>query len=563
MPFYCYANDITNNEENLDFHVAVNHCYSHVIDEDEVIKMISQTPSSAILDDNIKSVSNLDLASQALRDFMVDRVTSFTLEFESNVTDYKSLINKLFSNATSEKYANSPSAGDYLLYHYAGYSSSGSRTTTNAGYSYKININVAYYTNYEQEQKVNTEIKNALSKLNLDGKTQYQKVKSIYDYICKVCNYDYSESAEGDYTKYTTYGAIIKGKAVCQGYASLFYRLSKEINFESRVITSTNHAWNIVKIDKYFYNVDATWDDNYYDKKLDYVYFLTCPTHFSNHPSQSQFKTTEFESTYPITNKCYNDSSCNNDKCINDKEHQWDSGKVTRVATCSTAGIKTYTCSVCNSTKTETISKVAHVYTTTTTKATPTKDGKIVKSCKNCNTATTTTIPKVSNITLSSTTYTYDGNVKTPTVTVKDSKGKVLTNKTDYTVSYASGRKNVGTYTVTITLKGNYSGTVKSTFKINPKNISISSATSTKSKSFTVKWNKNTTQTTGYQIQYSTNSSFSNAKTVNVNNSTTSKTFTKLTANKKYYVRMRTYKTVGSTNYYSKWSSSKTVTTKK
>jgi hypothetical protein len=378
-----------------------------------------------------------------------------------------------------------------------------------------------------------------------------------------VCDYDYSESAEGDYTKYTTYGAIINGKAVCQGYASLFYRLSKEIDLESRVITSTNHAWNIVKIKNYYYNVDATWDDNYYDNKLNYVYFLTCPTHFSNHPSQSIFKTTEFESTYPITNKCYNDSSCNNNKCINDKEHKWDSGKVTKSATCTTTGVKTYTCSVCNKTKTKTISKVAHVYTTTTTKATTSKDGKIVKSCKNCKTVTTTTIPKVSNITLSSTTYTYNGNVKKPTVTVKDSKGKVLTNKTDYTVSYDSGRKNVGTYTVTITLKGNYSGTVKKTFKINPKNISISSTTVTKSKSFTIKWKKNTTQTTGYQIQYSTNSSFSNAKTVNVNNSLTSKTFTKLTANKKYYVRIRSYKKIGSTNYYSKWSSSKTVTTKK
>jgi hypothetical protein len=547
MPFYCYANDITNNEENLDFNLAVNQCYNNEIDENEVLQIISQSTSAILDDDNVESVSTLESASESLRDFMVNRVTSFTLEFESNMTDYKSLMSKLFSNATSQEYANSPSAGDYLLYHYAGYSSSGSRKITNAGYLYKININVAYYTNYEQEQKVNTAIKNALNKLNLDGKTQYQKVKSIYDYICKVCDYDYSESAQDDYAKYTAYGAIINGKAVCQGFATLFYRLSKEINFESRVITSTSHAWNIVKIKNYFYNVDATWDDSYYEKKANYVYFLTCPTHFYNHTSQSMFKTSAFEATYPLAKKCYNESSCNSDKCINNKEHKWNNGKVTKSATCTSTGVKTYTCTVCNETKTKAISKVAHVYKSTTTKATTSKNGKIVKSCKNCKTvASTTTIPKVSKITLSATTYTYDGKVKTPTVTVKDSKGKVLTNKTDYTVSYAGDRKNVGTYTITITFKGNYSGTVKKTFKINPKNMSISSATATKSKSFTVKWKKHTTQTTGYQIQYSTSSNFSNAKIVTVHNSKTSKAITKLIANKN-----------------SNWSSHKTVTTKK
>jgi hypothetical protein len=138
----------------------------------------------------------------------------------------------------------------------------------------------------------------------------------------------------------------------------------------------------------------------------------------------------------------------------------------------------------------------------------------------------------------------------------------VLKNKTDYTVSYASGRKNVGSYTVTITLKGNYSGTVKKTFKINPKNTSISSVTA-KSKGFTVKIKKYTTQTTGYQIQYSTSSNFKNAKTVTVKNSTTSKTISKLSGKKKYYVRIRTYKTVNGTKYYSSWSKAKTVTTKK
>lgn len=168
---------------------------------------------------------------------------------------------------------------------------------------------------------------------------------------------------------------------------------------------------------------------------------------------------------------------------------------------------------------------------------------------------------------LSATSYTYDGNVKTPTVTVKNAAGNVLKKNTDYTLTYASGRKSVGKYSVKVTLKGNYSGTKTLYFNINPKGTSISSL-SAGSKKFTVKWKKQSTQTTGYQIQYSTSSKFTNAKTVTVGkNGTTSKSISKLKAKKKYYVRVRTYKTVKingkATNIYSSWSKTKYVTTKK
>ncbi|MGN0522782.1 MAG: fibronectin type III domain-containing protein, partial [Eubacterium sp.] len=110
--------------------------------------------------------------------------------------------------------------------------------------------------------------------------------------------------------------------------------------------------------------------------------------------------------------------------------------------------------------------------------------------------------------------------------------------------------------------KGKYSGTKTLYFYIKPKSTSISSLTAG-SKKFTVKWKKQATQTTGYQIQYSTSSKFSNAKTVTISkNSTTSKTISSLSAKKKYYVRVRTYKVVNGTKYYSSWSKAKYVTTK-
>lgn len=110
----------------------------------------------------------------------------------------------------------------------------------------------------------------------------------------------------------------------------------------------------------------------------------------------------------------------------------------------------------------------------------------------------------------------------------------------------------------------NYTGSLSTTFRINPKATTLKRVTAA-SKGFTVKWTKQTKQTTGYQIQYATNSKFtSGAKTVTVTkNKTTSKKIINLKAKKKYYVRIRTYKTVSGKKYYSNWSKAKTVTTKK
>ena len=214
------------------------------------------------------------------------------------------------------------------------------------------------------------------------------------------------------------------------------------------------------------------------------------------------------------------------------------------------------------------IAKIAHTTKQTVTKATPTANGKIVNYCSACKkTLSTTVIPKASSIKLKATSLTYNGKVKTPNVIVKDRTGKTLVKNTDYTVSYAKGRKYVGKYAVKITFKGKYSGTKTLYFTIKPKATSISSLTAG-SKKFTVKWKKQATQTTGYQVQYSASSKFSKAKTVTIGkNTTVSKKISKLSGKKKYYVRVRTYKTVKingkSIRIYSGWSKAKTVTTKK
>ena len=215
------------------------------------------------------------------------------------------------------------------------------------------------------------------------------------------------------------------------------------------------------------------------------------------------------------------------------------------------------------------IAKIAHTTKQTVTKATPTANGKIVNYCSVCKkTLSTTVIPKASSIKLKATSLTYNGKVRTPKVIVKDRTGKTLVKNTDYTVSYAKGRKYVGKYAVKITFKGKYSGTKTLYFTIKPKATSISSLKAG-SKKFTVKWKKQATQTTVYKVQVATNKKFKkNKKTVTIKKQKTTKTTVKkLKAKKKYYVRVCTYKTVKingkSIRIYSGWSKTKTVTTKK
>ncbi|MCD8334329.1 MAG: fibronectin type III domain-containing protein, partial [Clostridiales bacterium] len=131
------------------------------------------------------------------------------------------------------------------------------------------------------------------------------------------------------------------------------------------------------------------------------------------------------------------------------------------------------------------------------------------------------------------------------------------------TVSYTDtsvNSKNGTTYVYAVrpysgSTLGSYTG--KTTVRLTK--VCISSPKNVKTRKMTVKWGKNS-KATGYQIQYSTSSSFSSYKTVTVTSyKTVSKTISSLTKGKKYYVRVRAYKTVSGTKYYSAWSKTRNV----
>lgn len=199
--------------------------------------------------------------------------------------------------------------------------------------------------------------------------------------------------------------------------------------------------------------------------------------------------------------------------------------------------------------------------TESVTPATLSKNGKLVKKCTVCGETVSSAIRYIKSVTLSTSAYTYNGQVKKPTVTVKNTAGTTISSKY-YTVTYATGRKYVGSYKVTVKFKGNYSGTKNLYFKILPPKTTVSKLTSG-TKSIKVSITKKTSQVSGYQVQYSTSKTFSSYKTKTLpGNANTGIYLTSLSAKRTYYVRVRTYKTVSGTKYYSLWSAYKYVITK-
>ena len=248
--------------------------------------------------------------------------------------------------------------------------------------------------------------------------------------------------------------------------------------------------------------------------------------------------------------------------------HKYGSWTVTKAATCTEDGSQKRSCTVCGNTETQTIKATGHKASGWMIDKQPDigVKGSKHKECTVCGKVLQTAeIPALgakdisgAKVTVASK-VTFTGTSRKPAVTVKLS-GKELVKNTDYTVKY-SNNKAIGKATVTIKGKGKYTGVIKKTFKIVPMKQVITSVTA-KTKAFAVKWTKDL-NVDGYQIKYSTKSDFSGGKSVYVKkNTTVSKTFTGLTAKKTYYVKVRSYKTVNGTKYYSSWSSAKKVKTK-
>ena len=297
----------------------VNVQAKETIREDHYVNPIYKDVKSSVVHHDIQTYSLEDVEYTSDQEKLVKIFREKLINRESNIVLYyhcdeeitqeffSNLVHQLFQKAI--KHTGNGKEGDYLKWHCQGWTVKVNTSgNSNEGYDLNIFYDVSYLSSLEQEEKVDEEVSNLLKSLDLSNKTDYQKVKAIYDYISSNVTYDHDNLNDESYSlKYTAYAALINKTAVCQGYASLFYRLALDAGVDTRVISGEAggpHAWNIVKLNGKYYNLDSTWDAG----RSTYAYFLKNTNDFDDHVRDNDYQSNDFIEEYPMWDKSYTEA---------------------------------------------------------------------------------------------------------------------------------------------------------------------------------------------------------------------------------------------------------------
>jgi transglutaminase-like putative cysteine protease len=240
---------------------------------------------------------------RTIRENMLAHKSEFTINMSAKTLKEIGTSTDLLKAAASIDNINTAKDGDYLMVTVSSWSETWKYNTLGKA---SITVSVKYRTTLSQEKLLDAKLSNAVKALKLSGKSDYEKVKAIHDYIVNRVIYDQS------LTKYTAYSAIINKSAVCQGYAAAAYLMFLDAGIDSKIISGTadggSHVWNIVEVDGKWYNIDLTWDDPTTPdgtQATSYDYFLKNAKAFGDHTRASEFSTREFIKAYPIAAESY------------------------------------------------------------------------------------------------------------------------------------------------------------------------------------------------------------------------------------------------------------------
>lgn len=242
-----------------------------------------------------------------LREQMVNRNTSVQIMFNSNSFTFSQVKDAIYD---AFKYDETMSAkqGDYIRFNFASYYGNCSII----GNLCVANLSFAYNTTASQEAYVDARVTQIIENKGWRSLNEYEKILAVNNYIRLITEYDNSLS------KFSAYNAI-NGSAVCQGYALLTYRFLRELNVGCRVIPSTpsgNHAYNLVRINGLWYNLDVTWNDSYKSN----AFFLLTDESFLNktnsgskdsHTRDDNYRTTAFYNEFPMASSDFNPATDN------------------------------------------------------------------------------------------------------------------------------------------------------------------------------------------------------------------------------------------------------------
>lgn len=319
--------------------VYINPLYNDVITEGDLTE---GDPYVAAPLSEVEYVSEEE-AAPLLREQVKERIETVKVCFITTRSDFSQLKDDVWNDGLS--HTKNPIEGDYLKWQYAGYSWTTEGSYKLGGIYYlTYTYTVTYYTTATQEAEMDSAVASLVGELGLrdSSKSDFEKIKAIYGYICDTVKYDYTNLNDNTYKlKYTAYAALFNKTAVCQGYAILFYRLALESGIDARLIAGEGggsaHGWNIVELNGKYYNLDATWDAG---KKLaNYGYFLKCTANFGSHIRDEEYDTASFHALYEMGSEDYYICEIYGHKAVTDKE---------AAATCTNTGLTEGShCSAC------------------------------------------------------------------------------------------------------------------------------------------------------------------------------------------------------------------------
>ena len=318
---------------------------------------------------------------------------------------------------------------------------------SDGGYKGYYSGNGGYGDSRDINKKATKKLDEVIKSQNLDGKSDYDKFKSVTNWT--VSNVRYDEDNETKYQHDLT-GVVLDGLAVCDGYAGTFYYMANAVGlnalFEDGITNSNRirHAWNLVQIDGTYYYVDPTnayfKEDGEPGRELllgqKYLFSLYTPDNTTIEDTYKNISQDDYLKEHSICKgnhdlwesghngaTCENPAttvySCKNKGCLYKKYvetapalgHEWGNAKITQEQSCENPEITTYTCthSLCGRKKqVETKPALGHTWDEgkVTKEATCFETGVKTYTCTRCGGTKTEEIQK--------TKHDYEEHVETP-----------------------------------------------------------------------------------------------------------------------------------------------------
>jgi transglutaminase-like putative cysteine protease len=235
---------------------------------------------------------------QLILEQMLARKQDFSVTYQGKLeevyTTFQELLDQVYAVSSSRS-----DAQDYLKY-------SCEKLSVKISYNASrcvFHFSVSYFTDADQEAYVAKRIKGIISELGIQNKSDLEKVIAVHSYICSHFQYD------NTLKQYSAYDGLYSSKMVCQGYALLFYRMMRELNVPVRIVSGRgngeDHAWNIVRLNGKWYNVDETWDTSATGSTVSNKYFLKNQADFVRHTRDAQYETEAFHASCPMAGSSY------------------------------------------------------------------------------------------------------------------------------------------------------------------------------------------------------------------------------------------------------------------